>query len=228
MGPIPVVVAARAELSVPSTLPRSCLTCIHGLPPVLLALITTLEVRDPYTAGHSRRVMGLSLQLGTALGLSVGELERLRIAAQLHDVGKIGVRDAVLHKAGVLTSSEYAEMREHAAIGARIVGAVFPELEEIVLYHHEHVNGRGYFARIGMDIPLLAQIIALCDSYDAMISDRPYRAGMSSAEVTAILTLDEGNQWDTQLVACLLGVLQQQRWRDKAMKGDKDIVSFTQ
>lgn len=173
-------------------------------------MVRAIEARDPYTAGHSRRVTGLALQLADTLGLSVHEQHRLRIAAELHDIGKIGVDDAILRKSGPLTDVERIHMQLHAPIGARIVAAVLPEVEEDILYHHEWYNGMGYFQRMGPEIPLHARIIAVCDAWDAMTSDRPYRPGMAPVEARAILCLDEGTQWDEHLVALLLAVLTRQ------------------
>lgn len=188
-------------------IPRSCSSCRHGIPPILAALLTAIEARDPETAGHSRRVTRLALKVADVLDLDVQAQHRLRIAAELHDIGKIGVDDAILRKTGLLTDAERVAMQQHAAIGARIVGAVFPEIEADILFHHEWMNGRGYFGLIGAVIPLASRIIAVCDSWDAMTSDRVYRRGMRTTEAWAVMVLDEGNQWDAELVQALLEVV---------------------
>lgn len=162
------------------------------------ALITALEARDEYTKGHTARVSRMAMRLGRAMGLGEADLRELEIAANLHDIGKIGVRDAVLLKPGRLTPEEYAKIQEHAVIGAEILrpivslGPVLP----LIMLHHERWDGLGYpTAIMGMDIPLGARIIAIADAYDAMTTDRPYRRGMPLAKALGIIGQEAGRQF---------------------------------
>lgn len=162
------------------------------------ALITALEARDEYTKGHTARVSGMAMRLGRALGLDEEELRKLEIAANLHDIGKIGVRDAVLLKPGKLTPEEYAKIQEHAVIGAEILRPIIslaPVLP-LILLHHERWDGRGYpTAIVGEDIPLGARVIAIADAFDAMTTDRPYRRGMDLDTALGILRQEAGRQF---------------------------------
>lgn len=162
------------------------------------SLVTALEARDVYTKGHTARVSAMSLRLARYMGLADESLRELEIAANLHDIGKIGVRDAVLLKAGSLTDEEYAKIQEHAVIGAEILrpiaslGAVVP----LIMYHHERWDGEGYPTCLrGEDIPLGARIIAVADAYDAMTSDRPYRKGMAPQKALDIIAREMGKQF---------------------------------
>jgi putative nucleotidyltransferase with HDIG domain len=152
----------------------------------LLETVETLnaavEARDPYTAGHSQRVRRVSLAIGRELGLSSKQLGALGTAALFHDVGKIGIPDSILTKAGPLTPSEAAIMREHVTRGAEIVAKVssFKESVPAVRHHHERWDGLGYPDGLsGSEIPLEASIIGLADAWDAMTTDRPYAAALS-------------------------------------------------
>lgn len=143
-------------------------------------LAAAIDEKDPYTRGHSDRVAKYSLMIGRELKLSEQELDRLRIAALLHDVGKIGVDDRVLKKPGALNDEEFALMRQHTIKGANIMRPV-PQLKEMlpgIELHHEHIDGRGYpYGLKGDQIPLMAKIIAVADTLDAMTTNRPYQAG---------------------------------------------------
>lgn len=162
------------------------------------ALIVALEARDKYTKGHTARVSAMALRLGRFLGLSETQLWDLEIAANLHDIGKIGVRDAVLLKAGKLTDEEYAMIQEHAIIGAEILRPItsLRNIIPLILLHHERWDGSGYPTMVkGEDIPLGARIIAVVDAYDAMTSDRPYRPGMAPEKAMSIIELELGRQF---------------------------------
>lgn len=172
----------------------------HG---TTLALAEALELRDAYTGGHTRRVRDYSLAAGRRLGLSPDELEDLSLAAVLHDVGKIGVRDAVLLKETPLDKDELLLMNGHAIHGGEILRHV-KTLERVapgVLHHHERFDGRGYpHGLSGEAIPLLARIIAVADTYDAMTTDRPYRKALSSETACAELQRQSGSQFDPVVV----------------------------
>lgn len=164
----------------------------------IAALARAAEARDPYTEEHLARVSLTAVAIGRTLGLTRTALEIVRNGARLHDVGKIGIRDAVLSKPGRLSDEEMDEMRRHSAIGAEIVARV-PGLRgtvPIVRHHHERWDGRGYPDGLaGEAIPLGARIVAVADSFDAMISDRPYRDGMPRAEAVDRIRADRGSQF---------------------------------
>ena len=140
-----------------------------------------LDTRDPYTGGHSQRVSDMALEVSKILGLDEHLCEKIHIAAHLHDIGKIGVPDAVLKKQGKLDDEEWEYMKKHPEFGANILQKShrLSELSEIVLMHHERYDGKGYpLGKSGEDIPLGARIIAICDSIDAMTSNRCYRKSL--------------------------------------------------
>ncbi|QTA86983.1 HDIG domain-containing protein [Desulfonema magnum] len=146
-------------------------------------VITTLDARDPYTLEHSFRVAEYSERISEDMGLDADMHQRVHIAAHLHDIGKIGVSDAVLNKPGKLTNAEMKEIQSHSRIGYNILSRIpmLREISEIVLHHHERFDGKGYpRGLMGDKIPLESRIIAVADAFDAMTSDRPYRKGMPS------------------------------------------------
>ena len=151
------------------------------------ALAAALDARDPYTAGHSERVSVISVAIGRVLRLPDADLEVLRFGALLHDIGKIGISDAVLRKPGPLTDEEFEAIMEHPVVGARIIRTIpflLPHVD-IVELHHERPDGLGYPKGLqGDDIPLLARIVHVADAYDAITSARAYRQGRSSANST--------------------------------------------
>jgi putative two-component system response regulator len=162
------------------------------------ALITALEARDEYTKGHTHRVSKYSLMLGSYMGLSTFELDKLEIAANLHDIGKIGVRDDILLKPGKLSDDEYASIQEHAVIGAEILRPLnsLNDVVPLILFHHERWDGAGYPSMIkGEEIPLGARIIAVADSFDAITSDRPYRKALSEEKALDIIQKNIGTQF---------------------------------
>ena len=167
------------------------------------SLAHALDARDPYTAGHSRRVSELSCATAEALRLSPESVERIRIGALLHDIGKIGVSDGVLQKPGRLTEEEFALVKQHPVIGRRILEGVHgfaPYLVAVEL-HHENWDGTGYPKRLsGEDIPIDARIIHVADAYDAMTTDRSYRRCMAHEKAMSILVEYAGIQFDPMLV----------------------------
>jgi HD-GYP domain-containing protein (c-di-GMP phosphodiesterase class II) len=168
----------------------------------LEALTASIDAKDRYTCGHSQRVAHLTQQLARAVGLDEHTISRTRIAGLVHDVGKIGVPERVLLKPGKLTDEEFEWIRRHPEMGYRILKDI-PQLEDIlpgVLYHHERYDGRGYPAGLtGEDIPFLARLITLADSFDAMSSNRTYRTRLSREEVLAEVERCAGTQFDPQL-----------------------------
>ena len=171
---------------------------------ILEALVESLEARDPYTAGHSRRVSQYSIWIGRQMGMAESDVERLRIGALLHDIGKIGVPDAVLLKDGRLTEEEFAAIKKHPDIGVRIlerIGAFQGYLAAVGL-HHENHDGTGYPRGLsGEAIPLDARIVHVADAYDAMTSNRPYRHRMPEEKVRGILRECGGTQFDPSVIA---------------------------
>jgi len=167
-------------------------------------LTASLDARDPYTWGHSERVARMGVRLARQLGLAEAEVNDLYLAGLLHDIGKIGVRDDVLSKPGTLTPEERAQVEKHTVIGDAIVShvAYLAHLRPGVRSHHEHFDGNGYPDRLaGAAIPRMARILAVADGLDAMLSERPYRKGMPTARVEAILREGAGSQWDPAVVA---------------------------
>lgn len=145
---------------------------------IIECIVCALDAKDPYTAGHTQRVSDMALKICQLIGLKDEDAEKIHIAAHLHDIGKIGVPDAVLKKEGKLTDEEYEEMKKHSSIGADILQKShrLRELADIVLMHHERYDGKGYpTGKAGVDIPVGARILAICDSIDAITSNRCYR-----------------------------------------------------
>lgn len=170
---------------------------------IVLALADTIEKRDPYTGGHTKRVMDYSIAIGVEMELSKKEIEKLRLAAILHDIGKIGIRDEILLKKEKLSHEEFKIIQNHTIYGAEILHYV-KQLKDIipgVKYHHEEFSGSGYPDRLkGNEIPLIARIIAVADTFDAMTTDRPYRKALSVDEAMKELKDKAGKQFDPQVV----------------------------
>jgi putative nucleotidyltransferase with HDIG domain len=174
------------------------------------ALALALDARDPYTAGHSERVSALSVAVGRQLQLPEDQLEILRLGALLHDIGKIGISDAVLRKPGPLTEEELEVIKEHPGVGARILRSVpflAPHIP-IVELHHERPDGNGYPHRLrGDEIPLLARIVHVADAFDAITSARAYRPARGSADALRELWRHAGSQFDVDVVQALAAAM---------------------
>jgi diguanylate cyclase (GGDEF)-like protein len=180
----------------------------HG--DVIAALASALQERDRYTGEHSESVVDLTARVGETLALDREAIGRVRTAALLHDIGKVGVPDEILHKPGPLTGPEWEMMRQHPAIGERILRAIpgLGAVARIVRHEHERWDGKGYPDRLaGSAIPVGSRIILACDAYHAMTSDRPYRKAMKHAEAMAELTGNAGTQFDPEVVQALVGYL---------------------
>ena len=175
----------------------------------LKAMSEALDRKDPYTYGHSRRVERLAYRTGLVLELPVRDLQNLREAAALHDVGKIYVPDEVLQKEGPLTDEEYAAIKAHSSMGAEMVAFLDrPELTDAVRFHHERWDGAGYPEGVAADsIPLFARIIGTADAYDAMTSMRSYRASLGHKRAVEILVEEKGRQFDPDVVTAFLSTL---------------------
>jgi HD-GYP domain-containing protein (c-di-GMP phosphodiesterase class II) len=174
-------------------------------------LAGAVDEKDPYTRGHSDRVTKYSLMIAKEMGLDPGFLEILRISAQLHDVGKIGIEDHILKKPGALTPEEFEVMKTHTTKGATILRPV-PQLSEMlpgIELHHEALNGRGYpYGLKGDQIPLLARVIAVADTFDALTTNRPYQKAHNPVEALRIIQNLSGQRLDPKAVAALQAVFQ--------------------
>jgi HD-GYP domain-containing protein (c-di-GMP phosphodiesterase class II) len=176
----------------------------------LEALSAALDARDRETEGHSRRVTDLTLAVAKAMGFSEKQLVDIERGALLHDVGKIGISDAILHKPGPLTSEEWAEMRKHPELGYKVLQGIgfLQDALPIVLYHHEWYDGSGYpYGLRNGSIPLEARIFAVADAYDAITSERPYRPARSHEEALQEIKRHAGTQFDPQVVEVFLRVV---------------------
>jgi diguanylate cyclase (GGDEF)-like protein/putative nucleotidyltransferase with HDIG domain len=177
---------------------------------VIEALATALVERDRYTGEHSAFVVEMAKTVAAALGLDEVEIERIGHAALLHDIGKVGMPDRVLHKPGPLAGEEWDVMREHPVVGERILRSIpgMGCVANIVRHEHERFDGTGYPDRLaGEEIPLGSRIILACDAYHAMTSDRPYRAAMGHDHAVAELVRCAGSQFDPRIVSALVGLL---------------------
>jgi HD-GYP domain-containing protein (c-di-GMP phosphodiesterase class II) len=173
----------------------------------VFARAEAIESRDPYTGDHCRHLADYADLLAGVLDLSEADKERIRCGAALHDVGKIGVSDAVLKKPGKLTPPEWAEIRLHPYIGGQLCKRVsfLQDAYPIVYHHHERFDGQGYPDGLRReDIPLGARIVSIADAFDAMTSQRPYRVAMSQARAIRELRRGAGRQWDPRLVDAFL------------------------
>ena len=171
---------------------------------VVTSLASAIDAKDEYTKDHSSSVSRYSVALAKAINLPEKEIERIKLGALLHDVGKIGIPEDVLTKPSKLTETEFKIIQQHPSIGVEKILEPNPLLHDlipIVKYHHEQWNGKGYPCGLkGEDIPLAARIVAIADTYHALISDRPYRKGMTVEKACSILEEGAGIQWDKELV----------------------------
>jgi putative nucleotidyltransferase with HDIG domain len=168
------------------------------------ALAEAVERRDPYTGGHLRRVVAYSLVLGDELGLPADDLETLRLGATLHDIGKIAVPDDVLRKPSSLDAAETETMRRHVVDGSEIVGRIgsLAPIVPIVRSHHERLDGQGYPDGLaGDEIPLLARVVAVADTFDAVTTSRPYRPGLAPERAVSEIRADAGRRLCPTVVA---------------------------
>ncbi len=174
------------------------------------SISTSLEAKDAYTSGHSSRVSEYAMKLAEALDVGKSDIVNIRYIALMHDIGKIGIPDSILNKPGKLTPDEFFVLKRHTIIGYDIVKTVdeIPGLKEGVLSHHERYDGKGYPNGLkGSEIPYIARILAIADSYDAMTSNRVYRKALSDDIVRAELLKGSGTQFDPGMVKVFVGLL---------------------
>jgi HD-GYP domain-containing protein (c-di-GMP phosphodiesterase class II) len=200
MGPI---AALQLALNRSAQMREQTLSAVESMADVV-------DRRDPYTYQHSQSVAEHAVRTARGLRLPDREVEMIRLAARVHDLGKIAVPDAVLHKHGRLTEEEFELMKRHPRDGAEIL-AKFPEYRrgrELVLAHHERIDGRGYpMGLSGTEIPIGARIIAVADAWDAMTSDRPYRTALAHDVALGELLRGRGTQWDGSVVDAFAATL---------------------
>ena len=175
---------------------------------VIFALAAAVEAKDSFTERHTQRVGESARHVGRRLGLPEYALDTLYRGGIIHDIGKIGVPDSILLKPGPLDEVETARMQAHVTIGESIVRPLHSgsSLLPIIRHHHERFDGRGYPDGLrGREIPRLARIVAVCDAFDAMVNDRPYRARRTTEEATIALIAGAGSQWDPEMVELFAG-----------------------
>ena len=170
----------------------------------------TVEAKDPYTRGHSDRVSEYSVLIGTKMGLDENTIHTLKIGGLFHDIGKIGIPDSILLKESKLDNEEYSQIKNHPSIGAHILGDVdmFKDIMPMVLHHHERYDGRGYPSQLeGENIPLIARIAAIADTFDAMTSKRSYRDALPLDVVIAEIEKCSGTQFDPKIAPIFVDIL---------------------
>jgi len=175
-----------------------------------LSMASAIEAKDPYTKGHSQRVMRFSLLIGKKLHLSINDLKIIRLAAILHDIGKIGIPEKIILKKGPLNPEEQKIMKKHPIIGYSIVKDIdyLKKGLPFILYHHEKADGSGYpYGISGDKIPLFAKIASVADSFDAMVSDRPYRKGLAFSDALKELRKNTGTMFDPKIVDAFVKAL---------------------
>jgi len=186
-------------------------------------LALAIEAKDPYTRGHTERVSKYAVRIARKLNLPQKLIRNIEFAALIHDIGKIGIKDSVLTKPGKLSADEYEAVKEHPRIGEQILAPVafLTNVAPLVLYHHEHYDGRGYMEGLkGEEIPIGARILNVADSFEAMTSDRPYSKGKSLKEAIRELKAHSGTQFDPKVVEALLEVLKEEKEKGSAPSGD--------
>ena len=194
---------------------------------MIQSLVSALDAKDAYTCGHSSRVADVAVELARRLGFDEDGIRRIRMAGMLHDVGKIGVEDSVLRKPGKLTAEEFEQIKQHPVLGYEILKGIrqFRNILPAVRHHHESIDGSGYPDGLAGDaIPRDAQVLAVADAFDAMTSDRPYRAGMPLQRVIDVFQKGRDQQWAADVVDTLLGspeVMYAYSLKEQPLKGKK-------
>ncbi len=202
-------------------LQRSYLEAIRGL-------ANAIEARDQYTAGHTDRVCRLASLIASEMGWSQAQLHNLTMGCTLHDIGKIGVPDSILSKPGPLSSEERDAMQRHPEVGLKIIGEIdlFRPAVSYIMAHHEWYDGTGYPKKLaGEAIPIEGRLLAVADTFDAIMSDRPYRRGRSFMTAVSELVRFKGTQFDPEIVDWFLKVLREGKVNFKEMYGQSEDIS---
>ena len=184
----------------------------------------TIDAKDPYTHGHSKRVSDISVLVGNTMGMPPDQLELLKYAGDLHDIGKIGISEGIIAKEGKLSVEEYEIVKTHPLVGETIIEPVpfLNEIKEVIRHHHERFDGFGYPDGLkGYDIPLMSRIILIADAYDAMTSDRPYRRALSHEAALKEIQKHSGTQFDPAVATAFMQVFGN---RDTAAAALKQLV----
>jgi putative nucleotidyltransferase with HDIG domain len=196
---------------------------------IIYALAATVDAKDSYTYGHSKKVSEYAMAISEVLKLSEDKLTTIRAAGLLHDIGKVGVPDSILNKKAPLVEDEWKPIRAHPELGVEILRHVIDLVNCLpaILHHHEHFDGRGYPAGLrGDKIPMEARILAVADAYDAMTSPRPYRQQLPSDKAIKELQRCSGTQFDPAMVDAFCNVIQPAKSKSLGLKreSDKDIT----
>lgn len=172
------------------------------------ALISAIECRDSYTSGHSVHVANLSVLICSKLSKEYYNKNMIQFAALLHDIGKIGIPESILYKSGKLNDEEFSTIKTHPQMGKDIIENIngLKELSKWILYHHERIDGNGYYNIMKEDIPLEARIIAIADTFSALVTNRPYRKGMKYEEAIEIMKKSAGSQFDSEILEIFLNI----------------------
>jgi putative nucleotidyltransferase with HDIG domain len=185
----------------------------------LSALTSAIDAKDSYTRGHSERVTELSIKLAQYYGVAAEEVEKIKLGGLLHDIGKIGIHEGILNKPGRLDDEEFEIIKSHPDLGVRILGKVefLESIVPIIRYHHERYDGKGYPQGLnGESIPLLARIVSVVDTFDAMTTDRPYRKAMSIEAALAEIERCAGSQFDSDIAAHFVRMIKSEGGSEKA------------
>lgn len=182
---------------------------------IIITLAIAIEAKDPYTKGHSERVGNLSMQFASYIGLPAADQHLLFKAGILHDIGKIGIDDYILHKSDSLSADELKSIRQHVIIGEHICKPLYSarQILPAIRHHHERWGGTGFPDGLrGEEIPLFARIVAITDTFDAMVSKRPYRAAFSAEEALNLMEMERlQDQWDPDLIDRFICMVREQR-----------------
>lgn len=188
---------------------------------LVMAIANAIEAKDHYTGGHNRRVAYFATMIARHLGLSAAEIEDVYLSSLLHDVGKIGIDDHVLKKAAPLDSEEWEHMKQHPELGWKILGKA-KCLEHIIdgmRFHHERPDGLGYPLKLkGEEIPMIARIISVADTFDAMTSNRPYRKGLDYEVAFEEIVRNKGTQFDEKVVDGFVRAFKMERMGKKRIR----------
>ena len=191
----------------------------------LKALMRALDAKDPYTSGHSQRVVRLAMRMADELQLHPDQKFTLMLAAYLHDIGKIGMPDHILHKASSLEDYELRKAKDHPIIGSQIIGEIeeLSEVASIVRHHHERYDGRGYPDGLkGEAIPFFSRLLAIIDAYEALVSDRVYRKAVKQESALKEIRKNAGTQFDPHLVDVFIRVIQ--KYPENASDGNREFT----